>query len=505
MLFISIIILLTASALQSIKITPQQYSRCASLIFLTTGVLAANTLDVPAMGPGLSLFNGRLQATPMTQAIGIFLNFISFIIVGFVWAPGTYQSPVNWINTSAPPISEYSTILIFTTLGGIILISSTNFVTLYLGVELQSFAIYILASLYSGSETSTGAALKYFFIGGLASAIILIGRAIVYWQTGTIDLWHVINLVNQMSQSQMIESEILQSLEPGIWLGLVAIIVGILIKIAAAPFHFWSPDVYDGVPNVVTTWLTIIPKISLFGFILHLSSNLSNSDIIESSWTTILVTASMLSIIIGTIVGLVQVRVKRLLAYSTISHVGFILLALSINTEWGIEAFIFYLVQYTITTLDTFLILLALSYCLNKKNQEYISDIEEIKDISGQFYVNPVLGLGFSVCLFSITGVPPLVGFFGKQAVLSAAIQSDYNFLALVGIVTSVISATYYLNLIKTIHFTSPILFNQFPLWISNRHSYIIATITLIVTLFILTPTIILDSTNILAFVINST
>ena len=116
----------------------------------------------------------------------------------------------------APPISEYSTILIFTTLGGIILMSSTNFVTLYLGVELQSFAIYILASLYSGSETATGAALKYFFIGGLASAIILMGGAIVYWQTGTTDLWHVINLVNRLSQSQMIQSEIILSLESGI-------------------------------------------------------------------------------------------------------------------------------------------------------------------------------------------------------------------------------------------------------------------------------------------------
>lgn len=150
--------------------------------------------------------------------------------------------------------------------------------TLFLGIELQSFAVYILASLYRNSETASYAALQYFFIGGLSSAFILIGGAVVYWQTGSTDLWHVFNLLNQIP-NDMIQNLI--QIQAAILLGLGAILLGILIKIAAAPFHFWAPDVYDGVPTVVTTWLTLMPKISLLGFVLHISGNLNNIEIME--------------------------------------------------------------------------------------------------------------------------------------------------------------------------------------------------------------------------------
>ena len=493
MLFNSTILLLTASALPSIHVTPLQLARCATLIFLSAGVLAANTLNIPAMGPGVSLFNGLLQATPITQAVDVFLCVVASVIVGFVWFP-TNLSTITTGNTTA--VTEYSVILIFTTLGAIILVSSTSFVTLYLGVELQSFAVYILASLYRNSETASAASLKYFFIGGLSSAFILMGGAVVYWQTGSTDLWHVFSLLASGGKA-------------GILLGLEAILLGILMKTAAAPFHFWAPDVYDGVPTVVTTWLTLMPKISLLGFVLHLSGSLYNTDMIENTtWSTLLATGSMLSLIIGTIVGLAQTRVKRLLAYSTISHVGFLLLALAVNTEIGVDAFAFYLAQYTITTLDAFLILLALGYCLraNKKDERaHSTDMEINKDLAGQFHVNPVLGLAFSACLFSIAGVPPLVGFFGKQAVLSAAMQAGYGFLALVGIVTSVVSASYYLGLIRAIHFEAPTYSsNVLPLALSPVHSYAMATFTLTVTLFILTPTLVLDSTGLLALAIHT-
>ena len=510
MLLYGLFILLTAAALPSINVSPLQLARCATLIFLSAGALAANALNIPAMGLGVNLYDGILQATPITQSVDIFLCVVASIIVGFVWSPYSSKISIDSVNTSVPAVSEYSVILLFTTLGASILVSSTNLVTLYLGLELQSFAVYVLASLYRNSETASSAALKYFFIGGLSSAFILMGGAVVYWQTGSTDLWHVFSLINQLSSDR----SNLVNLQAGILLGLEAILLGILIKTAAAPFYNWAPDVYDGVPTVVTTWLTLIPKISLLIFVLHITVNLSNIEIqitwyTQITWSTILATTSMLSLIIGTVVGLAQVRVKRLLAYSTISHVGFILLALSVNTEIGVDAFTFYMFQYTITTLNAFLILLAFGYCIREgrkqDNRAHNTDIEFNRDIAGQFYVNPVLGFAFSACLFSIAGVPPLVGFFGKQAVLSAAMQSGYGFLAFVGIVTSVVSASYYLGLVRTIHFESPIsLSNTQPLALTSIHSYTISTLTLFVTIFILAPSFVLDSTSLLALAFHS-
>ncbi len=525
MILFSLFILLTAAALPSINVASLHLARCATLTFLSAGALAANVFNISAMGPGVSLFEGQLQVTPITQSVDAFVFVVAAVIVGFVWAPGGFMSTAKTsegtVNTAFPPLAEYSVILLFTTLGASILVSSTSLVTLYLGVELQSFAVYVLASLYRSSESSSAAALKYFFIGGLSSAFILMGGAVVYWQTGCTDLWHVFNLVNELPNTPEIQEKTLPSdmitlihVHAGTLLGLEAILLGVLMKTASAPFHFWAPDVYDGVPTVVTTWLTLIPKISLLTFILHLSVNLYNTSVLDmtntwytqaSTWTTLLATCSMLSLIIGTIVGLAQFRVKRLLAYSTISHIGFLLLALAVNTGVGVDAFAFYLAQYTITTLDAFLILLALGYslrALNKDLRAHATDFELNQDLSGQFYVNPILGLAFSACLFSMAGVPPLVGFFGKQAVLSSAMQAGYGFLAFVGIVTSVVSATYYLGLVKAIHFQNPTYtFNVLPLALTPVHSYAIATLTIAVTLFILAPFLVLDSTCLLALV----
>lgn len=454
-------------------------------MFLSAGALAANAKNNQATGPGVSISNGLLQITPLTEAIYILFCLAAAAIVGFVWGPAEYKFSRAEVETSSPPVTEYSEILVFTTLGAIILASSTNLVTLYLGVELQSFAVYVLACLYRNSEKGSEAALKYFFIGGLSSAFILMGGAIVYWQTGSTDIWHIIDLFNSI-QSQQQETQ----------LGLETIFLGILMKSASTPFHFWAPDVYDGVPTVVTTWLTLIPKISLLTFTLYITGNLS-----MTTNQMLLATCSILSLIIGTVVGLAQVRLKRLLAYSTISHVGFILLALAINTEIGVDAFALYLTQYTITTLNAFIIILALGYYLRaqtKDEQAHGTDLEQIKDLAGQFNINPVLGLAFSASLFSIAGVPPFVGFFGKLSVLQAAMQSGYGFLALVAIITSIISGSYYLGLVRTIHFEAPN-YKSNSLALTPAHSYSVAGLTLVVSLFIILSDTVFDSTGLLA------
>src|SRR6201747_1026391 len=242
-------------------------------------------------------------------------------------------------------------------------------------------------------------------------------------------------------------------------IGVLLMVVGLLFKISAAPFHNWAPDVYDGVPTMVTTWLVTMPKISLLVFILEFQgfTQLSN----WSSWTYLLLISSLLSLMIGTIGGLSQYRIKRLLAYSTISHVGFLLLALAINSEESIESFIFYLVQYSITNLNAFLILLAFGYIIhssalvsrNGTGGAMGTDIQFISELKGQFRANPLLGLALATCLFSMAGIPPLMGFFAKQMVLYSATHSGYYFMSFVAIVVSVISAAYYLRIVRVIHF----------------------------------------------------
>ena len=326
----------------------------------------------------------------------------------------------------------------------------------------------------------------------------------------------------------------------GTLLGIVLIIIGLLFKIAAAPLHNWSPDVYDETPTIVTIWLTIMPKISILILLLEIytlvtiallqpsdlwsgqeyiyldilnySANLLSINIVKN----ILLISSIFSLIIGTVVGLAQIKIKRLLAYSTISHIGFMLLAIAINTEQSIDSFLFYLIQYIITNLNIFFILLAISYIkyndkINLKNLEII-DIKYIKDLQGLFSMNPLLSLTFSISLFSMAGIPPLIGFFSKQFVLYSAIDQGYYLLTIIAIIVSVISASYYLKIIKIIHLseskednrliTSPLNWQSLPaetFKLSSFHSFIISSLSLFILFFIFKPTLILSSTQVLS------
>ena len=265
-------------------------------------------------------------------------------------------------------------------------------------------------------------------------------------------------------------------------------------------------DVYDDSPTIVTIWITIMPKLSILIFLLEIQSQIGNSliTIFSLSLKTLLLISSLLSLLIGTIVGLAQSRIKRLLAYSTISHIGFILLALAINTEQSIDSFLFYIIQYSITNLNTFLILIALGYVLKNNSQsilESFQDIKYITELKGLFFNNPLLSLSLTICLFSMAGVPPLLGFFSKQFVLYSAMQSEYYFIGIIAIIVSVISASYYLKIIKVLHSESKeieeVTESQFTL--SSLHSFMISTLTLFILLFILKPSILLNSTQLLA------
>lgn len=459
------------------------------------------------------------------------------------------QNNHNFINYGM----NYSIIVLFCTLGASLLISCSDLISMYLSIELQSFSLYVLSTLYKNSELSTSAGLKYFLLGGLSSCLILFGAGLIYAYTGLTNFESIYSFLSIYSIE--INNNLLQIIYPflseeyssSIFLGFIFIFVGFLFKIAAAPFHNWSPDVYDETPTIVTIWLTLIPKISILILLLelHIHIDLINqlslfgqlkifSFNIDTITKNLLLISSLFSLIIGSVVGLAQNRIKRLLAYSTISHIGYILLALGIYTEQSIDSFIFYIIQYIITNLNIFLIIIALSYIINKSinnDKTYFKDIRYISEFKGLFYSNPLISLSFSICLFSIAGIPPLIGFFSKQFVLYSAIQSGYNFIAIVAIFVSVISASYYLKIIKTffIDFDSKELNNNLlqnsststslstnvtsslPTSayvgvsasnegiLNNSHSFLISTLTLSILFFIFKPSLILNITQLLS------
>lgn len=498
-----------AVALPNVKISPLLLLRVTSIILLYAAALSFNASYIQAIGSGVGIYSGLFQVTSLSQVIDTFIFTIAAFVI-MPWAPilSAERSGQTLGTKVGPSIPEYALIVLFTTCGASFLVSSADLVSMYLSIELQSFAVYILAALYRDSESATAAGLKYFLLGGLSSGLILLGSALVYTYTGLTNFEGIYSLLSVASNDDMIGP---------VTIGLTITVVGFLFKIAAAPFHNWAPDVYDGTPTIVTTWLAIMPKISILVFLLELQTGLSgvtlslpfslmsNEDGF-SVWKNLLLMSSLLSLIIGTVVGLAQFRIKRLLTYSTISHVGFLLLALAINSEESIESFIFYLVQYSITNLNAFLILLAFGYIINSRKAGFGSDIEFISELKGQFRSNPLLGLALATCLFSMAGIPPLMGFFAKQMVLYSATHSGYYFMSFVAIIVSVISAAYYLRIVRVIHFDSSPEGEEsndsasaLHTNLSNVHSFTIATLTLGIALFVLKPSFILNSTHLLA------
>jgi NADH-ubiquinone oxidoreductase chain 2 len=423
-------------------------------------------------------------------------------------------------------IIEYPLITIFILIGGITLLSSNDLITIFLSLELQSYGLYILSTIYRNSESSTSAGLTYFLLGGLSSCIILLGQSLLYVNLGNTNLDGIYIIHNIFNSDPSLLTFFLAETMPqdisgyyvpfssilsihfyqySIQLAFIIIAIGFLFKISASPFHSWSPGVYDAIPTVTTTFVAIIAKISIFILLFDLVYSTGYTTL-DYSWKNVLLFSSFLSLIIGSVLGLSQFRIKRLYAYSTISHVGFILLALSIHSVESVQAFFFYLIQYSLSNLNAFIILVAIGYSYvnyveKKKNYKLslesgtkptkiigseftqtnsisemgnfnsnklatqsllhdyrdkinsLSPIEYIDQLKGYFYLNPVLALSLSVTLYSFIGIPPLVGFFAKQMILSSALDNGYIFMCLIAILTSVISAVYYLYIIKHMFF----------------------------------------------------
>ena len=568
MIITSILLLLLSNAVTLRRDKSILYSRVAIIILLYSSLLAMTSLFITNLDRGIGLYGGLFHATSITQTFHIFIFLISAVILQLtafyprrVWVP-TYSSlnkilfynflyyRTKIVNKMGEQfkIIEYPLILLFIITGAIFLVSTSDLVSIFLSIELQSYGLYLLSTLYRNSELATSGGLTYFLLGGLSSCFILLGTSLLYANSGTTNLDGIYVITSLSDLGNEANNDILYWYKSYyINFSLLILSVGFLFKVSAAPFHFWSPGVYDAIPTIVTTFVAIVAKISIFIFFLELVHYTSNSLFnFQFSWTSSLLVSSLLSLIIGTIVGLTQFRIKRLFAYSTISHLGFILLALSINSIESIQAFIFYLMQYSISNLNAFVILISIGYSLYyyiNSTEEYKelkdknnSPIQLISQIKGYFDINPYLALSLSITIFSFAGIPPLLGFFAKQMVLSAALDSGYIFITLIAILTSVISAVYYLNIIKQIFFDKSeyiinpevknisiqgaivknngiqntsgeekVTFNIQNVVLSSSLTLTISILTLITSLFIFVPQEWLSLANILALILFNT
>ncbi|MFN7039350.1 MAG: NADH-quinone oxidoreductase subunit NuoN [Alphaproteobacteria bacterium] len=359
---------------------------------------------------------------------------------------------------------EFPILIVFSLLGMMIMISANDFITLYLGFELQSLCLYVLASYDKDNDISSEAGIKYFILGALASAILLFGISLIYGFSGTTNF--------SLFKYDYLTIESNFPIPLGLLIGLIMVIIGLAFKISASPFHMWTPDVYQGAPNIVTAFFSAVPKAASILLLTKLLFDPFNRGWINQ-WQQIIILISSLSMIVGAIGALNQTDFKRLLAYSSIGHVGYILMGLSTGNKTGVDALLLYLVVYVITSLGVFNLILNISKLKNI----------EINDLKGFSKKYPFASFGLAALLLSMAGIPPFAGFFTKFYIFKSVIEVNLYFLAILGIITSVISTYYYLKIIKIMYFDDIIENSQVEL-ICSKTSKIFFIASVIINMF---------------------
>ena len=331
---------------------------------------------------------------------------------------------------------EYPVLMVLSVVGMMVMVSAANLMTLYLGLELQSLALYVLAAFARDELRSSEAGLKYFVLGALASGLLLYGISLVYGFSGTMDFTALAKTLSQPATAS-----------PGLIVGIVFVLIGLAFKVAAVPFHMWTPDVYEGSPTSVTVFFSTAPKVAAMALLLRTMITPFGHQLI--AWQQLIVVVSIASMILGALAAIGQHNVKRLMAYSSIGHMGYALIGLAVGTPEGIRGVLVYLIVYVFMSAGTFACIIA----MRRRGRA----LEEITDLSGLARTDPGLALALAVFMFSMAGIPPLSGFFGKLYVFLAAVQGGMWTLAVIGVLTSVIGAYYYIRIVKVMYFDAPV------------------------------------------------
>ncbi|MDH5424002.1 MAG: NADH-quinone oxidoreductase subunit NuoN [Gammaproteobacteria bacterium] len=378
-------------------------------------------------GQRAEAFNGTFVVDPLADILKIFICAVVALV--FVYSRD-YLKDRNIFK------GEFYVLGLFGVLGMMLMVSSNHMLTLYLGLELLSLSMYAMVAFNRESGTSAEAAMKYFILGAIASGMLLYGMSIVYGVTGSMNITEIAAAISTQGEMHI-----------GLIFGLVFLIVGLSFKLGAVPFHMWVPDVYHGAPTTVTSYIASAPKIAGFAIMIRLLVEAMGS--LQNEWQGMLMILAVLSLAVGNIIAIAQTNLKRMLAYSTISHVGFILLGLLAGTKAGYSSAMFYILVYSLMTLGGFGIILLLARAGFES--------EELKNLKGLNKRSPWFAFIMLIFMFSMAGVPPTVGFWAKLSVLSAVVEIKMLWLALIGVFFSIIGIYYYLRVIKLMYFDEPV------------------------------------------------
>ncbi len=372
-----------------------------------------------------SIFSQTFIADPMSSILKLGVYVATFV---------TFLYSKDYLKQRDIFSGEYFVLGLFGVLGMMIMISASSFLTLYLGLELLSLSMYALVALQRDSSEASEAAMKYFVLGAIASGMLLYGMSMIYGVTGSLDLQVIAQQISSVGDKTILA------------FGLVFIMIGVAFKLGAVPFHMWLPDVYQGSPTAVTLYIAAAPKIAAFAMLMRLL--VGGLLEIHAQWQGILIILAVASMAIGNIVAIAQTNIKRMLAYSTISHVGFLVLGVLSGTAEGFAASMFYTITYVLMSLGSFGMIIIMS----RKGFE----ADKLNDYKGLNQRSPWLAAMMMFLMFSMAGVPPFVGFWAKLTVLTAVVSADMIWLAVVAVVFSIIGAFYYLRIIKLMYFDKP-------------------------------------------------
>jgi len=354
---------------------------------------------------------------------------------------------------------EFPVLVLLSVLGMMIMVSASNLISLYVGLEMQSLSLYVLAAFSRDSVRSTEAGLKYFVLGALSSGLLLYGASLTYGFTGTTAFDGIAAALTVADQVSI-----------GVVFGIVFILAGLAFKVAAVPFHMWTPDVYEGAPTPVTAFFAVAPKVAAVALLVRVM--MQPFGVVIGEWQQIIVFISIASMILGAFAAIAQTNIKRLMAYSSIGHVGYALIGVAAGTVDGIQSVLIYMAVYVAMSIGTFVVILAM------RRKEGM--VEDIADLSGLGRTRPGLALAMAIMMLSLAGIPPMAGFIGKLYVFMAGLHAGLVGLAIVGVLTSVVGAYYYLRVIKVMYFDEPAVEFEGPL---GRGMGVILVLSSLVTL----------------------
>jgi len=460
---------------------PEVFLACAGMILLMLGVFRGNSgtrlvLSLTVACFTLAFFMIAVSMGRSEQALGglfiadAFGDFMKLLVLA--GSAVTLIMSMRYIEREDMARFEYPVLILFATLGMLLMISANDMLSLYLGLELQSLSLYVVAAFRRDHLRSSEAGLKYFVLGALSSGMLLYGISMIYGFAGTTSF---VALAAQFEGAA--------AAPIGLIVGIVFLAAGLAFKISAVPFHMWTPDVYEGAPTPVTAFFATAPKMAAVALIVRVMVG-PFGDLVDQ-WQQIIWFISIASMVLGALAAISQTNIKRLMAYSSIGHIGYALIGLAAGTEQGINGILLYMTIYIVMNLGTFAVIL----CMRQKD----TMMERIDDLKGLSKTNPAMALSLAIFMFSMAGIPPLVGFFGKFYIFLAAIQAELYVLAVVGVLSSVIGAYYYLRIVKLMYFDDPI--EAFDRPIGREMGVILAVTSLLIVLLTVGIAPLLDGT----------